>query len=90
MEKGLTRNLSKDGLGGTLGNRYSSAKQYQKSDKKYKMEMKYIKKQNNIIFGMANLSDSRHELKKIKKIYAKAPKKHDYPRSDRSSSDSDS
>ena len=52
--------------------------------------MKYIKKQNNIIFGMANLSDSRHELKKIKKIYAKAPKKHDYPIRDRSSSDYDS
>ena len=53
------------------------------------MDLKSIKKQDKMIFGMANLSGSHHELKKIKMIRTKASKKHGYYSSDRYSSDYD-
>ena len=43
-----------------------------------------------MLFIMAKKSGSRHELKKIKKIRAKASTKHDSSSSNSSSSDSDS
>ena len=42
-----------------------------------------------MIFSMAKRSGSRHELKNVKKISAKASKKYDYYISDSSSSDYD-
>ena len=65
-------------MGGTLVNRASTVKKYQKSEKKLKREMEALKKQNKIIFSMAKRSGSHRELKKIKKMHAKESKKHDY------------
>ena len=72
-----TRHLSKKGLGGTLGNWAAAVKQYHKSENKCKREVKPIKKYNKMIFSMAKWSGSCHELKKIKKIHAKASNKYD-------------
>ena len=52
--------------------------------------MKALKKHNNMIFCMSKCSGSRHELKNIKNIRAKASKKHDYSSSDSFTDDSDS
>ena len=77
-------------MGGTLGNRASAVNQYHKSEKKNKRGIKALKKHNNMIFCMSKCSGSRHELKNIKNIRAKASKKHDYSISDSFTDDSDS
>ena len=69
-------------MGGTLVNRASTVKKYQKSEKKRKRDLEALKKQNKIIFIMAKRSGSHRELEKIKKMHAKESKKHDYSISD--------
>ena len=71
-----------------MGSRADTVKQYKKSENKRKKEMKYIKKQNNMIYSIANTSGSRRETKKIKKIREKATKKGSNSSSDDSESDS--
>ena len=54
-----------------------------------KKEVKYTMKQNKILFSVANCLGSCRELKKIRKIRAKASNKYDSSRSDISVSDYD-
>ena len=69
---GMSTNWTiKDGIGGYMGSRADTVKQYKKSENKRKKEMKYIKKQNNMIYSIANTSGSRRETKKIKNIWEK-------------------
>ena len=65
----------KEVLGGALGNRDDVVKHDKKSEHKWKKELKYLKKQNKILYSIAKKSGSRHELKKIKNIKANASKK---------------
>ena len=41
-----------DGLGGPLGSRADAVKQYNKSEHKWKKEMKALKKQNKIFIAL--------------------------------------
>ena len=52
------------------------------------MDLKALNKQKKVLFSMARHSDSHHELKKTKKIRARASKKHDSSSINISSSDS--
>ena len=76
----------KDRLGGPMGSRTDAVKQYHKYEKKWKKDLKALKKQNKIIYSIAKKSGSRHDIKKIKNIRAKYSKK----TSDSSSDDLDS
>ena len=67
----------KEGLWGSLCNRATDVKHYQKYEKERKRDLKYLRKQNNILFSMSKRSGSRCELNKTKKICAKAYKKYD-------------
>ena len=80
----------KEGLGGDLGNRADDAKYYNKSEHKWKKELKFLKKKNKILFSTAKKSGSRRELKNTKNIKAKASKKRRYSSSDNLSNNSDS
>ena len=80
----------KEGLVGILINRNKAVKQYQKSENKWKREMKPLKKQNKMLFSKTRCSGSRREPKKINKIRAKESKKHKSSSSSSSSSDYDS
>ena len=60
----------KDVLEGGLGNTSDAVKYYHKSEKKWKSEYKYLKKQNKIFFSMDKHSGSLHELKNINNIHA--------------------
>ena len=62
---------------------------YQKTEKKRKRDTEALKKYYKMLFSMAKRSVSLSELNNIKKIKAKASKKHCYFRRDSSSSDSD-
>ena len=66
-----------------------SVKQYQKSEKKWKNELKALKKKNNMLFDMSKKLVSRCELKTIKNIPAKEPKKYGSSGSNSSSSNYD-
>ena len=63
-------------MGGPLGSRSDAVKYYKKSKNKWKKYMKDLRKQNKILYSIANKSVSRHELKNINKIRAKSSKKH--------------
>ena len=71
---------------GALCNRADDIKHYNKSGHKWRKEMKYLKKQNKMLYIIAKKSGLRRELKKIKNIRAKASKKRRYSSSDSSSS----
>ena len=77
----------KDGLGGALVNKADSIKHYKKSEQKWKMYLRSLKKQNKMIFSMAKKSGSRRYIKEIK---VKSSKKCSYYSSNISSNDSDS
>ena len=49
----------KDVLGGPMKSRAEAMKQYNKSKIKCRKELKYLKKQNNILFGITKKSVSR-------------------------------
>ena len=63
-------------MGGPLGSRSDAVEYYKKSKNKWKKYMKDLRKQNKILYSIANKSVSRHELKNINKIRAKSSKKH--------------
>ena len=73
-----------------LGNRADAVKHYQKTENKWKRELKNIRKQNTTLFSMAKLLGSLLELKKINNTHSKVSKKNIYYISDSSSSDPDS
>ena len=77
-------------LGGAIGNRDDSVKNYNKSEHKWKKDLKSLKKKNKILFSAAKNSGSRCELNNINNIRSKASKKCRYPSSDSSRSESDS
>ena len=52
--------------------RAEDVKQYKKSEINCKKELKSLKKQNKMLLSISKNSGSRRELKKIKKIRAKA------------------
>ena len=61
----------------SIGSRDDTVKQYKKSEKKWKKELKYLKKQNKIIFSITKKSGSRRELNKINNIRAASKKRYD-------------
>ena len=83
-----TKQSINDGLVGTMVNRTDAVKQYQKSENKWKKDMKYLRKQNNMIYSIANKYGSRRDIKKINNIRIKASKKNSDSSSDYSDSDS--
>ena len=68
------RNI-KDGMGGYVVIRADTVRQYKKSENKWEKDLKSLNKQNKILYSIAKNSGSRHDIKKIKKIHAKASKK---------------
>ena len=77
-------------MGGSLGNRDDTINDYKKYEHKCNKDMKYLKKQNKMLYRISMKSDSHCELKNINKIKAKASKKRGYYSSNSYSSDSDS
>ena len=67
-----------------------AVKQYKNYESKWKKEFKALKKQDKMLFRIANKPGSRRELKKIKNIRAKYSKKCCDYSSDSSSDESDS
>ena len=53
----------KDVLGGGLGNRANTLKQYKNSEHKLKKELKALKNQNKMLYSIAKNFGSRRELK---------------------------
>ena len=49
-----------------MTSRAESTKQCKKSENKWKKELKALKKQNNMLFSIANKSGSRRDIKKIR------------------------
>ena len=77
----------KDGLGGDLGNRTDVIKNCKKYEHKWKRELKSLKKQNKMLFSIANRSGLCREIKNIKSRYST---KRSYSSSNSSRSDSNS
>ena len=74
-------------MGGTLGNRTDAVKHYKKSEQKWKMELKDLNKQNNMLFSMSKKPGLYCDIKNIR---AEASKRRSYYISDRSIRDLDS
>ena len=72
----------KDGLGVHIGGRYETVKQYTDPESKWNKGLKYLKKQNKMLYSITKKSVSRREIKKIKE-------KSSNKGSDSSSDDSD-
>ena len=70
-----------------MGSRDDNVKQHKKSENKWKKGLKYLKKQNKMLYSIAKKSSSRRE---IKKIWGKASKKGCHYSSDSSSDYSES
>ena len=70
-----TNRTIKYGMGGSVGSRTYTVKQYNKYENKWKKDIKALKKKNNMIYSIANKSGSLRKIKNIKKIRAKASKK---------------
>ena len=75
----------RDILGGTMVIMSESVKQYKKSKNQWREQLKALKKQNKMLYILANNSGSRREIEKIK---AKASKKRRNDSSDSSSNKS--
>ena len=65
----------KEELGGPIGNRTDAVSHYHKTEKKWKRNVKSLRKINRMLFSMANKSGSRHYIKNIK---AKSSNEHSY------------
>ena len=65
----------KDVLGGPMGIRTESVKQYKRSKSKWKIELKDINKEKKRIYSTAKKSGSRRETKKTNKFRTRDPKK---------------
>ena len=77
-----------DGMGGPVRSRTDAVKQYNKSEKKWKKDLKYLKKKNKMLYSIAKKSGSRCEIKNTKKIRSTASKKSSNSSSDDSDYDS--
>ena len=77
-------NFIRDGLGGPMVSRAEAVNQYKKPGNKWKKYLKDLKKQNKMLYRIANNFGSRREIKKSKKIKAKASNKRRDDRSDSS------
>ena len=86
--KCTNQNTIKDGLGGHMGIRAEAVKQY-KNYEKMEKDLKALKKQDKMLFSIANNSGSRREPKNIKNIRAKYSKKRCTSSSNSSSGESD-
>ena len=73
--KSSDQNSIKYGLGGSMGSRADSVKQYKKFKNKWKKDLKALMNQHKIIYSIINKSGSRRELKNINNIKAKYSKK---------------
>ena len=71
-----------------MGSRTDDVKHYKKSEKKWKKDLKALKKHNNMLYSITNKSGSRREIKKTNKIRANASKKSSDSSSDYSDSNS--
>ena len=78
----------KDGVGGPIRGRTNGVQQYRKSENKFKKELKALRKQNKMLHSISNESGSRRDIRKIKKIRAKASKRTSVYSSDDLDSDS--
>ena len=83
-----TNRTIKDGMGGSVGSRTDTVKQYKKSENKWKKDLKYLNNQNKMLYSIAKKSGSHREIKNIKNIRAKASKEDSNSSSDDSDSDS--
>ena len=54
----LTNRTIYDGMGGSVGSRANTVKQYKKSEK-WKKELKSLRKQNKMLYTIVNKSGSR-------------------------------
>ena len=83
---GMHTNLNiKDGIGGSVGSRSDTMKQYKRSENKLKKYLEALKKRNKILYSIANKYVSRrkiNKIKKIKKMRKKSSKKGNYSSSD--------
>ena len=63
-----TNQFIKYGMLGPVRIRYDAVKQHNKSEKKWKKEIKALKEQNKMIYSISKKSGSRREIKKIRNI----------------------
>ena len=54
-----TKRSIKDSMGGHIGSRNNAVQQYNKSENKWKKDLKYIKKKNKMLYSIAKKSISR-------------------------------
>ena len=83
-----TKRPIKDGMLGPMGSRTNTVQQYNKSENKWRKEMKALKNQNNMLYSIAKKSGSRREINKTKNIREKSSQKNSIYSSDDSDSDS--
>ena len=61
---GMRTNMTiKDGMGGSVRSKADTVKQYKKSEKKWKKNLKALNKKNNILYSLAKKSGLRREIK---------------------------
>ena len=85
-----TNQTIKDGMVEYVTRRPDTVKQYKNSENKWKIDLKYFKKQNKMLYIIAKKSVLRRGIKKIEKIHAKASNKSCDSSSNSSSEYSDS
>ena len=71
----FTNQTIKNGMGGYMGSGTDTVEQYKKSENEWNKDLKATKKQNNMLYSIANKSGSRREIKKFKKIREEDSKK---------------
>ena len=64
----------KYGMGGPIGSRNNAVQQHKKYEKKWKKDLKALKKQNKILYSITKKSGSRHEIQKINNTRKEASK----------------
>ena len=69
-----TKRSTKDGMGGLIGSRNHAVQHHKKSENKWKKELKYLNKQNKMLYSIAKKSYLRREIQNIKKIRKEASK----------------
>ena len=70
-----TKCTIKDKMGEPIVSRTRAVQHHSNSENKWNKELKYLNKQNKMLYSIPKKSGSRREIKNIKKIRAKASKK---------------
>ena len=70
-----TKRYTKDGMGIPIGSRNHAMKQHNKSENKWKKDLKSLKKHNKMLYSISKKSGSRREIKNINRIRSEASKK---------------